>query len=187
MASYPVRCDWSITSSVWRMKAWQSLNFYKEYLFGFETLVFATLQIVYMHKQLETLQRERKHEIASYDPFNSDIYIFIIWKIFIRTFWQISWIFFFFSQLCDYDIKMQLWYTKCITENQKGWMKISAYSVGNQQYKNILCLWCSVITGSSTVPETTYTSICLFPSSCGQAQSSSKTPFCSQMKLRITV
>ncbi len=36
-------------------KAWQSLNFYKEYLFVFETLVFATLQILYMHKQLVTL------------------------------------------------------------------------------------------------------------------------------------
>ncbi len=41
-------------------KAWSSLNFYKEYLFGFETLVFATLGILSMHKQLVTLQRERK-------------------------------------------------------------------------------------------------------------------------------
>ncbi len=40
--------------------AWQSLNFYKEYLFGFETLIFATLQILYMHKQLVTLQRQSK-------------------------------------------------------------------------------------------------------------------------------
>ncbi len=47
-----------------------SLNFYKEYLFGFETLVFATLGISSMHNQLVTLQRERKNEIASYDPFN---------------------------------------------------------------------------------------------------------------------
>ncbi len=35
-------------------------NFYKEYLFGFETLVFATLGISSMHEQLVTLQRERK-------------------------------------------------------------------------------------------------------------------------------
>ncbi len=28
-------------------RAWQSLNFYKEYLFGFETLIFATLQILW--------------------------------------------------------------------------------------------------------------------------------------------
>ncbi len=33
-------------------------NFYKEYLFGFETLVFATSVILSMHKQLVTLQRE---------------------------------------------------------------------------------------------------------------------------------
>ncbi len=39
---------------------WMSLNFYKEYLFGFETLVFATLGILSMHNQLVTLQRERK-------------------------------------------------------------------------------------------------------------------------------
>ncbi len=41
-------------------KVWTSLNFYKEYLFGFETLVFATLGISSMHEQLVTLQRERK-------------------------------------------------------------------------------------------------------------------------------
>ncbi len=46
-------------------KAWQSRNFYKEYLFGFETLIFATLQIVYMHKQHSN--DKGKHEIASYD------------------------------------------------------------------------------------------------------------------------
>ncbi len=39
-------------------RAWQSLNFDKEYLFGFETLVFATSGIVSIHKQLVTLQRE---------------------------------------------------------------------------------------------------------------------------------
>ncbi len=37
-----------------------SLNFDKEYLFGFETLDFATLGITSMHEQLVTLQRERK-------------------------------------------------------------------------------------------------------------------------------
>ncbi len=42
------------------MGAWQSLNFDKEYLFGFETLVFATSRILSMHNQLVTLQRERK-------------------------------------------------------------------------------------------------------------------------------
>ncbi len=40
--------------------AWSSLKFNKEYLFGFETLVFATSGILSMHKQLVTLQRERK-------------------------------------------------------------------------------------------------------------------------------
>ncbi len=38
---------------------WSSLNFDKEYLFGFETLVFAASGILSMHKQLVTLQRER--------------------------------------------------------------------------------------------------------------------------------
>ncbi len=49
--------------------AWQSLNFDKEYLFGFETLVFATSGILSMHKQLVTLQEKGKLENASYDPF----------------------------------------------------------------------------------------------------------------------
>ncbi len=40
--------------------AWQNLNFDKEYLFGFETLVFVTSGILSMHKQLVTLQRESK-------------------------------------------------------------------------------------------------------------------------------
>ncbi len=44
-------------------------NFDKEYLFGYETLVFATSGILSMHKQLVTLQRESKLEITSYDPF----------------------------------------------------------------------------------------------------------------------
>ncbi len=42
-------------------KVWTSLNFYKEYLFGFETLVFVTFRILYMHLKLE---------IASYNTFN---------------------------------------------------------------------------------------------------------------------
>ncbi len=50
-------------------RLWSSLNFYKEYLFGFETLVFATSGILSIHEQLVTLQRERKFEIAPYDPF----------------------------------------------------------------------------------------------------------------------
>ncbi len=41
-------------------RAWTSLNFYREYLFGFETLVFATSEILSMHEQLVTLQREIK-------------------------------------------------------------------------------------------------------------------------------
>ncbi len=52
--------------------AWQSLNFDKEYLFGFETLVFATSGFLSMQKQLLTLQRESKLEIASYDPFKEE-------------------------------------------------------------------------------------------------------------------
>ncbi len=50
-------------------KAWTSLNFDKEYLFGFETLVFAASGILSMHEQLVTPQRERTLEITSYDPF----------------------------------------------------------------------------------------------------------------------
>ncbi len=49
--------------------AWQSLNFDKEYLFGFETL-----GILSMHKQLLKVQRERKLEIASYDPFKGTVH-----------------------------------------------------------------------------------------------------------------
>ncbi len=37
-----------------------SLNFDKEYLFGFETLVFATSGILSLHNQLVTHLRERK-------------------------------------------------------------------------------------------------------------------------------
>ncbi len=41
-------------------QAWMSFNLYKEYLFGFETLVFANSGISSMHEQLVTPQRERK-------------------------------------------------------------------------------------------------------------------------------
>ncbi len=40
------------------MTAWTFLDFYKEYLFGFETLVLATLWILSMNEQLVTLQRK---------------------------------------------------------------------------------------------------------------------------------
>ncbi len=36
------------------------LTFIKNIFFGFETLVFATLLILYVHEQLVTLQRQRK-------------------------------------------------------------------------------------------------------------------------------
>ncbi len=47
---------------MWGVFEWAvlgGLNFDKEYLFGFETLIFATLRILCMHEQLVTLQRER--------------------------------------------------------------------------------------------------------------------------------
>ncbi len=47
---------------------WTSLNFDREYLFGFETLVFATSGIFSMHKQSK---RKDNIEIASYGPFKS--------------------------------------------------------------------------------------------------------------------
>ncbi len=53
--------------------AWQSLNFDKEYLFGFETLVFATSGILSMHNQLVTLQRESKNlKLHHMIPLNSN-------------------------------------------------------------------------------------------------------------------
>ncbi len=48
------------------IKTWTSLNSYKQDLFGFETLVFATLGILYLHKQLVTLQREKN---MTHEPF----------------------------------------------------------------------------------------------------------------------
>ncbi len=40
--------------------AWQNFNFDKEYVFGFETLFFATSGILSMHNKLVTHQREIK-------------------------------------------------------------------------------------------------------------------------------
>ncbi len=44
-------------------REWQGLNFYIEYIFGFETLIFATLQILYMYEH----SKDKENEIASYD------------------------------------------------------------------------------------------------------------------------
>ena len=54
--------------------AWTSLNFYKEYLFGFETLVFATSQIFFMHQELVTLQREEKFEFHHMTPLKAELF-----------------------------------------------------------------------------------------------------------------
>ncbi len=51
----------SETRRFYKAQVWMSL-------FGFETLICATLRMLYMHKQLVTLQRQRK--IASLDHFN---------------------------------------------------------------------------------------------------------------------
>ncbi len=62
MQIFPHR-DVDMWGCVWISRfsgTWQSLNFDKEYLFGFETLVFATSGIVSIHNQLVTLQRERQ-------------------------------------------------------------------------------------------------------------------------------
>ncbi len=48
--------EWAVLGGSGRV-----LTFYKEYLFCFETLVFATSWISSMHEQLVTLQRERKN------------------------------------------------------------------------------------------------------------------------------
>ncbi len=71
MQIFPHR-DVDMWRRVWMSRfrgACQSLNFDKEYLFGFETLVFATSGILSMHEQLVTLQRESKTWNPSYDPF----------------------------------------------------------------------------------------------------------------------
>ncbi len=56
--------------------AWQNLNFDKEDIFGFETLVFATSGILSMHNQLVTLQRESKTwNRIIYDPFKFQLQV----------------------------------------------------------------------------------------------------------------
>ncbi len=52
--------DVDMWGCVWMSRFSGSLNFDKEYFFGFETLVFATSGIVSIHNQLVTLQRERQ-------------------------------------------------------------------------------------------------------------------------------
>ncbi len=52
-------------------KAWQSLNFYKEYLFGFETLVFATLGILSMLSACNTPKRKENLKSHHMTPLNS--------------------------------------------------------------------------------------------------------------------
>ncbi len=58
--------------------AWQNLNFDKEYLFGFETLVFATSGILSMHNQILTSWKEKRRERKTWNrniwPFNTNIY-----------------------------------------------------------------------------------------------------------------
>ncbi len=65
--------DVDMWGRVWMSRfrwAWSSLNFYKEYLFGFETLVFATSGIVSMHNQLVTLKEKAKYPpVSSQSPF----------------------------------------------------------------------------------------------------------------------
>ncbi len=67
-------------------KAWMSLNFYKEYLFGFETLIFVTLWILYLHKQRVILQRQKKTWIRIIWPL---WYFFAITKQFLQEKWDI--------------------------------------------------------------------------------------------------
>ncbi len=49
-----------IQKIIFKIASYDPFNFYKVYLFGFETLVFATSGISSMQEQLVTLQRERK-------------------------------------------------------------------------------------------------------------------------------
>ncbi len=50
---------------------WQSLNLDKEYLFGFETLVFVASGILLA--QLACNTPKRKQNLKSYDPFKSNM------------------------------------------------------------------------------------------------------------------
>ncbi len=52
-------CDVDMWGSCFGGGGGQNLNFDNEFIFGFETLVFATSGILSMHNQLVTLQRER--------------------------------------------------------------------------------------------------------------------------------
>ncbi len=53
---------------------WQSLNFDKEYLFGFETLVFVTSGILSMHTGILSMHNQLVIlEIAPSDPFKAGI------------------------------------------------------------------------------------------------------------------
>ncbi len=60
--------DVDMWGGVWTRRfrrAWTSLNFDKEYLFGFETLVFATSGILTMHNQLVTqLENLKSHHMT---------------------------------------------------------------------------------------------------------------------------
>ncbi len=58
--------DIDILGRVWMSRfrwAWTSLNFYKEYLFGFETYVFATSGIISTHNQLVKVVPKRKQNL----------------------------------------------------------------------------------------------------------------------------
>ncbi len=51
--------------------AWQSLNFYKEYLFGFENLVFATSVILSMHNHCNTPKKKENLKLHQMTPLKS--------------------------------------------------------------------------------------------------------------------
>ncbi len=62
MQIFPHR-DIDMWGGVWLSRlrgVWQNLNFDKEYLFCFETLVFANSGILSMNNHIVTLQRESK-------------------------------------------------------------------------------------------------------------------------------
>ncbi len=48
--------------------AWQNLNFDKEYLFGFETLVFATSGVLSVQEQLVTPMRKENLKLHHMTP-----------------------------------------------------------------------------------------------------------------------
>ncbi len=100
--------DVDMWGRVWTSRfrgAWQSLNFDKEYLFGFETLVFATSGILSMHNQLVTLQRESKTWNHIIWPLQSSV---CIW--YDSSFTQMKWLKMLVKWLSD-----QFWrYCSCI-------------------------------------------------------------------------